>query len=194
MKWNLIIVLVLAIPIAYGVELQYSMDNESWENLTNVDEGNNEGYQVNLQPGTLYYFRGRTDAISPYNYTSQRTKVAGEIIMASLGITAFVLLIAGATFYLSAKKGLFNNKYTDFIVRRCFLILGIFLMIMNSAIMATIADNAGLELTQEMFMFMKLFGYIGYPAMILLFFYTMIQTLKEWKIDKRNKRMGGDYE
>lgn len=193
MKWKLLIIMVLLLPlVAGGVEVQYSLDNLTWENITNVNEPDDDGYQVNLQPGTLYYFRGRNET-SEWNYTSQRTKVAGEIIMAGLAITVFVLLIAGALFWLSAKKELLKNKYTDFIARRCCLLLGIFLMILNSAIMASISENAGLGLNQEMFFFMELFGYIGYPAMIILTFATLVQTLKEWKIDKQNKRTGGDY-
>lgn len=114
--------------------------------------------------------------------------------MAGLSITIFILLITVAIFWLSTKKELLKNKYADFIIRRSFIVLGIFLMIFNSAIMATIADNAGLELTQEMFFFMKLFGYIGYPAMILLVFSTIVQSLKQWKLDSMNKRTGGDDE
>ena len=110
--------------------------------------------------------------------------------MASISITIFILLVTGALFWLSAKKELLKNRYADFIVRKSFIVLGIFLMILNSAIMATIAENAGIGLTQEMFFFMKLFGYLGYPAMAYLAFSTLIRSLKEWKIEKRNKRTG----
>ena len=192
MKWKLLMIMILFLPIVCGVELQYSLDNLTWENITNVDDSNEKGYQLNLQPGTLVYFRGRNGS-SDWNYTSQRTKIAGEMMMAGLAITVFILLITGTLFWLSMRKGLLSNKYTDFIVRRSFLVLGIFLMILNSAIMATIAENAGLELTNEMFLFMRLFSLVGYPVMVLLVIGTLIQSIKEWKTDKRNKRMGDDY-
>jgi len=194
MKWKLlIIIMLLFVPLVWGaVHIQYGTDNLTWGNITNVDDGDGEGYQVNLQPGTLYYFRSRNDTGS-WNYSSQRTKVAGEVMMAGLAITIFIVLITGALFWLSTRKGLLNNKYSDFILRRSFMVLGIFLMILDSAIMATIAENAGLGLTQEMFFFMKMFGYAGYPVMLWLVLSTLIQTLKELKVDKINKRTGEEH-
>jgi len=185
-------IIILFLPFVYGVEVQYSLDNLTWENITNVDEPNDKGYQLNLQPGTLVYFRARNQT-SVWDYASQRTKVAGEILMAGLAITVFILLITGALFWLSARKEMFKNKYADFAVRRSFLVLGIFLMILNSAIMASIAENAGLALTNEMLFFVRMFSLAGYPAMVFLVLATLIQSLKEWKIDKQNKRTGGDY-
>jgi len=190
MEWKILMIMILLLPIVGAVEVQYSLDNATWGNITYVTTNN--GYQVNLQPGTLYYFRAK-NTTTDWGYTSQRTKIAGEIMMAGLAITIFILFITIALFYLSSKKELLANKYTDFIARRCFLVLGIFLMILNSAIMASIAENAGLELTQEMLFFVKLFSLIGYPAMVFLSFATLVQMLKEWKIDKQNKRSGGDY-
>jgi len=193
MEWKLLIILVLFVPFVYGVEIHYSEDNLTWVNITNVDEANSKGYQINLKPSTLYYFRSRNES-SEWSYTSQRTKMDGETVMAGLAITVFILGITIALFWLSAKKGLLDNKYSDFIVRRCFMVLGIFLMILNSAIMASIASNAGLELTDEMLFFVRMFSLAGYPAMVFLVLGTFIQLLKEWKMDKNKKRMGGDYE
>jgi len=193
MEWKLLIILVLFVPFVYGVEIHYSEDNLTWVNITNVDEANSKGYQINLKPSTLYYFRSRNES-SEWSYTSQRTKMDGETVMAGLAITVFILGITIALFWLSAKKGLLDNKYSDFIVRRCFMVLGIFLMILNSAIMASIASNAGLELTDEMLFFVRMFSLAGYPAMVFLVLGTLIQLLKEWKMDKNKKRMGGDYE
>ena len=193
MEWKLLIILVLFVPFVYGVEVHYSEDNLTWVNITNVDEPNSKGYQINLKPSTLYYFRSRNES-SEWSYTSQRTKMDGESVMAGLAITVFILGITIALFWLSAKKGLLDNKYSDFIVRRSFMTLGIFLMILNSAIMASIASNAGLELTDEMLFFVRMFSLAGYPAMVFLVLGTLIQLLKEWKMDKNKKRMGGDYE
>lgn len=185
-------IIILMLPVVGAVEIQFSSDNLTWENITNVDEPDEAGYQVNLQPGTLYYFRAR-NGTSEWNYTSQRTKIAGEMMMAGLAITVFILLIAGALFWLTTREGLLKNKYTDFVIRRAFLVLGIFLMILNSAIMASIAENAGLELVKEMLFFVRLFTLIGYPVMAFLVISTLFRTLKEWKIDKKDKRAGGDY-
>jgi len=118
----------------------------------------------------------------------------GDDEMASLGITIFILLIAGVVFFFAFKREVHPNKYANLIIKRSLLVLGIYLMILNSAIMATIAEAAGLELTKEMFFFMNLFGFLGYPAMILLMLSALIQSMREWKIDKAEKKAGGDYE
>ena len=121
---------------------------------------------------------------------SGRIIVEGTDEMASLAITIFILLITGSLFWLSTKKDLLKNKYANIIARRSALVLAIYLMILNSAIMATIAENAGLALTQEMFFFMRLFGLIGYPSMVLLMLSALFQSLKDMKKDKMEKRTG----
>ena len=65
-------------------------------------------------------------------------------------------------------------------------------MILNSAIMATIAADAGIALTQEMFFYMRLFGYVGYPAMMFLMLSALFQSFKEMKLDKKKARTGDD--
>lgn len=125
---------------------------------------------------------------------SGRIIVEGEDEMASLAITIFILLITATLFWLSTRD-LSKNKYVNIIVKRSALVLGIYLMILNSAIMATIAENAGLALTQEMFFFMRLFGFVGYPAMIFLMLGALIQSFKSMKEDKKEERTGVfDYE
>ena len=114
--------------------------------------------------------------------------------MASLAITVFILIITGGLFWLSTKKEIFRSKYANIIARRSALVLAIYLMILNSAIMATIAENAGLALTQEMFFFMRLFGFIGYPAMIILMLSALFQSFRDMKMDKRRKRTGDEEE
>ena len=67
-------------------------------------------------------------------------------------------------------------------------------MILNSAIMVSLAATAGIPVSQELFFYMRLFMLAGYPVMIYLVISTLVRTLKEWKIVKRNKRIGEDGE
>ena len=107
-----------------------------------------------------------------------------------IAIVIFILSITGALFLFSMKKDILMNKYANIIVRRSFLVLGIYLMILNSAIMATLAATSNLPLVQEMFFYMNLFGYIGYPTMVLLMLSALFQSMRDWKKDKKNKRTG----
>ena len=128
---------------------------------------------------------------SDYNITTTRTCTTDSNDNTSgIAIVIFILAITGSLFLLSMKKEILRNKYTNLIVRRAFLVLGIYLMILNAAIMATLAATSNIPLVQEMFFYMRLFGYIGYPAMIFLMLSALLQSMKEWKLDKRKKRTG----
>lgn len=100
-----LVVLLLAIAllpsITAVVDIQYSIDNASWINITNIKEINKTGYQANLQSDTLYYFRGKNET-TDWNYLVQRTK---DIIQADdyyLYITIFISFITllGMYYYL----------------------------------------------------------------------------------------------
>ena len=196
----IIIILMLAmIQIAWGVDCEISSDgNVTWATINSTrfmgcaDTTSDLAIVNKLDCGTDYYVRCK-DATTVWGYESFTTEPCSEEEpMAALAITIFILLIAGTLFVLSAKKDILRNKYANLIVRRSFLVLGIYLMILNSAIMATIAADAGIALTQEMFFYMRLFGLIGYPSMVLLMMSALIQSLRQLKIDKQNKRTGDE--
>jgi len=111
-----------------------------------------------------------------------------------ISIVIFILFITGSLFLFSFKKDLFKNQFVNIIARRSLLTLGIYLMILNSAIMATLAASSNLPLVQEMFTYMNLFGFIGYPAMILLMLSALLQSFKDMKQNKKNKRTGEEDE
>ncbi len=113
--------------------------------------------------------------------------------LTSLPIVIFLLLINGAMFLMFFRKNLTNNKYTNYMARQCCLLSGIYLMVWNSSIMASIAASAGLPLTTELFTYMQIFGWAGYVAMIFVVLNAIIRTFGEWKADKKEKRTGGMY-
>ena len=196
-KWILLILtmFVLLPTVSAAIQIQISGDNTTWEaiDITKyggvINETNKTAFAQNLNESTTYYIRARNTTTS-WNYTSVSTNTSGEVTMASLAITIFTLLVTCSMYGLAAKKEIVKNKYVNLIMRRSFLVLGIYFTIFTAAIMATISDNAGLGLTQEMFFFMKLFGWFGYPAMIFLMLSAIIQSFREMKIDKHNKRVG----
>jgi len=119
--------------------------------------------------------------------------IAGTDNPIGIIIPIFSILINLIVLFLGFKQVLLKNEFTNFIVKRCLLILGIWLLVLNSSIMAAVADYAGLDLSREMFMFMEWFGWGGYIGMIILMFTSIVQFMKAWKTNKRNKRMGADY-
>ena len=63
-------------------------------------------------------------------------------------------------------------------------------MILNSAIMATLVAASNLPLKEEMFTYMNIFGFLGYPAMVFLMVSALFQSLRDMKQDKKDKRTG----
>ena len=57
-----------------------------------------------------------------------------------------------------------------------------------TGIMATIVQNAGLNLTSEIFTYMFILGWAGYAAMVYLVIKTLFDTLDLWKKMQNEKR------
>lgn len=113
----------------------------------------------------------------------------------SIAITFFIMMITGTLFVLFFKPELIivtdkKSNYLNFILRRACLVIGLYLMALNSAIMATMAGSANLPLTNEMFTYFTIFGWGGYAASIFFVFKTAIDFLTLMRYDKRKERMG----
>jgi hypothetical protein len=76
----MVLLITFLIPISYAyIEIQYSEDNATnWRNITAIDETQKEGYQINLQPATTYYFRGKNQTTGVWYHISQITGGVGE--------------------------------------------------------------------------------------------------------------------
>ena len=104
-KWILLILLLPSVMAA--TQIQYSEDNLTWTNVTSVNEDTNEGYQLNLQQDTLYFFRGRTDAGDWVN-VSQRTRDTAEVDDYYLYITIFSIFIILLSLYYFLNDSVFG--------------------------------------------------------------------------------------
>jgi|ETNvirnome_2_300_1030623.scaffolds.fasta_scaffold00278_11 hypothetical protein len=111
-------------------------------------------------------------------------------IVGSIAITMFILFVTGGLILLGLFKEFTRNPFSNLILKRSCYLLGIYLMMLNSSIMATIASQSGLQLTQEMFRYMWLFGILGYGFMVFVVIGTLIQVMKLWNDLQKEKRMG----
>lgn len=105
-------------------------------------------------------------------------RVVGEDEMGSLAITFFILAVTGALFALPFITRFHSNDFVNIILRRSCWLIAVYLMMLNSAIMATIANFAGLDLTNEMFRYMWLFGTAGWLLMIYIAFKTVLDIFE----------------
>lgn len=185
---------MLCIPQVLGtVEVQISTDNITWMTVENasyggtIDETAKIATVFQLKEETKYYLRAREVGITDWGYAEVFTE--GDMA-AAIAITMFVLAINIGMFWLSFREKLVENQYANFVLKRCCMIVGIYLVVMNSAIMASIAVKGGLEVTSELFLLMEYFGWAGYLAMLYLAFATAVQTIKTYYLDKKEQRTG----
>ena len=108
-----------------------------------------------------------------------------------LSVTLFILAVTGTLFYFGLSQRQFSRlEITNFILKKCFITVAVFLMILNTAIIATMASAAGLPVTHEIFTYTILFSWGGYILMMYLMFSTLIKVLGMWKLQKKMKRTG----
>lgn len=200
-KWKLHIMMVLVmflltIVVSIGTEVQYSADNSTWENVTTINEGNQFAYEDFLLSGTRYYFRVRNDT-SNWTYVDDRTSIGVESVMAGLSVTLFVLviplvllLISGILYFKERNTEELERQRSLIIISRSLLVIATYLMTLNSGVIATIADSAGLSVTNEIFRYMWILGWMGYLLIAYVVIKTVLDVLKITRDIAFNKRMG----
>ena len=110
--------------------------------------------------------------------------------MNGLAIGLFVMAINAILFILPFKIRFSKSIFLDHILKRCSILLGLFLLSLNTGIMAIIADTSGIPVLQELFRYLWLINWAAYIAMVLLVLTTLWSTLKLWQEIAKNKRSG----
>ena len=194
----LAMVLVIPLTLAESIDCEISIDNVTWGNINTtmwggcLDTYNGLAYAQNLDCGTDYYIRCQNDT-HDWGYQSFETEDCGEKEpMASLAIIIFMLAIIGSLYLLPFKVEFSKNLVTSFILKRMCWVIATFLLMTTSSIVATIAEVAGIDVTQQMFMVMWIAGWAGWLLLVWLVLGSIFQGLKLWKYEKRKDRMGRD--
>jgi hypothetical protein len=130
---------------------------------------------------------------------NDRTSVVSSTTAAdtssSIALTLFILASALLAFTIPAMiPQMIKNEIANMILRRSLFAIGLYLMMLNSAIQATIANAAGLPLTGEMFRYMFLYGIAGYMAIFTIVIKTLLDTLKLWRKNSMSRRGLSDEE
>jgi|3_EtaG_2_1085321.scaffolds.fasta_scaffold07727_2 hypothetical protein len=113
--------------------------------------------------------------------------------MASLSIMVLVLILTSIPFCVSFfKKTISKNVLADYVIRRLLVIFGMFLMSLVLSIGLSIADQAGLGLFDELFLFLRIVLWSIYITMGWMFFITVKMGLKMWNQLAEQIRMGDD--
>lgn len=108
-----------------------------------------------------------------------------------VAIILFLLSLTGLFLWFSLSSyNLSKDDILNFILKKCFLIIGVYLTILNTAILSTIADKANLGVTSEILTYSWIFGWGGYILILYLLFSTIIRVIGLWNLKKKDKRTG----
>ena len=108
----------------------------------------------------------------------------------SISITIFILAIMFVILFLGLTQDFTVNKVSNLIIKRGLIAVGLYLMVLNSAIMATFAEVSNLGVVNEMFRYMWLFGTAGYVSLLVLVFKTILDIITLYKEEQVKLRLG----
>lgn len=114
MKWHLIIIAILLLPIVNGaVQIQISTDNVTWESIDsttyggNVDDTNKRAYVHTISSGTEYYYRAKNSTTSWYYFTKTTNEGLDSMSVSLIGgIGIIVALLFWLAFKLDEEHGI----------------------------------------------------------------------------------------
>jgi len=118
--------------------------------------------------------------------------VQSEDNMTSLGVIIFLLALNSVLFGLPFFVKFSKSKPTDFVLKNFMWVLAWVILTFNTTILATLADNAGLGITRELFVFQWFFLKGIYILCIVIFLRTMLLVPKLLKEKRDARRMGQD--
>lgn len=116
--------------------------------------------------------------------------IKSEDEMASLTVMGFIVGITLVFFYLGLKFDFSKSEVANFIIKRCFILLGMFLVSLDTGMIATISTNAGLGVEREIFRYLWIINWSIYFFMMVLFWNTIQKSLGLWKDIANRRRMG----
>ena len=121
--------------------------------------------------------------------------VEGKDEMASLAVIIFVMLITIGVFALPRiVKNFSSNYFLDSTLKGLCILMGLFLLSLDTAMVATIADNADIGVTQEIFRYLWIINWAAYLAMIMIVLGFGWKMLQAWNQQKAKKSMGEEHE
>jgi len=112
---------------------------------------------------------------------------------ASIIIMIFVMFITLALFLLPKFVGKFSeNEFLNLTIKYSCYIMGLFLLTLDAAMLATISAVYRVGLDSEMLTFVWIVSRVAYFTMLIVIIKLIFTSLKLWKIKKYKKRMGYD--
>ena len=176
--------------------------------INNQNMGYNVGYYNHTIPSSLLtsigeyqvttQCSGATDGFQIFSFEVTVDGLeGGEDKTASISVTIFILLLPLILFLLFMKEDLIKVRdprkvWVNLLARRSCLTIAVYLMTLNAAIFASIARAGGLDILNEIFTYMQLYGWVGYVMIVIITIKTMMDLIESWSAQKKKDRFGDD--
>lgn len=223
-KLSILLLLLLLLPLAYAITFYTDEESTLWASCKNQSYAESTAVITIRYPNNTVWKANETMTIistGQFNYTFIAPNVTGNYMstvdctiggfhgydeddfwikeapeeMTSLAVVIFIMVITvGLLILPKVLKQFSKNQYLDWTLKGCCIVTGLFLLSLDTAMVVTVADNAGLGISKELFRLLFLINWGGYVAMVivvLVFGYKMLQL---WGLEKQKKRMGYDEE
>jgi len=151
---------------------------------------------LTILEGDIYYFNfteGPGDYIIRLcDGTTKEVIVAPkEDTMSSMAVVFFVTLITLGLFSLPLLIRKFTeNEILNSLLKGFCIVLGLYLLSLDTAMVVTIAISYGLGVEQELFRFLWLIDWAAYIAMTITILWYFFKVISLWRGNKQRRRMG----
>lgn len=109
-----------------------------------------------------------------------------------LTLMLFFYPIFKPDFFGEPKKNEYFREMANMIIKRCMWALATFTMMLNIAMIATLAQGSGLLILHELFRYLWIFTWAGYIVLLWLLVGTVFDSLKLWRKNFELRRTGDD--
>lgn len=209
-------VLLFFIPLIYGLEECQRQEEPrdipcylvtGWDptnacntyNLTVYNETGDDQYiQVMGDIGTTGRCNATFNLTIPGQYYANTTIDSWNILverednMTSLGIILFLILINIALFVTPFRVRFVEDELANELWKRIIWMFGVIILAFNITIFTTLANNFGLGINRELFVFQRFVLWSVPPFLIYLFWRAVVSGVRIARDANNRKRMGED--
>lgn len=173
----------------------YYPNNTVWksrEQMTNVSDGifNYTFIAPNVTGNYLTSVECNIGNVLGYDEDDFWVREKGEE-MTSTAVVIFLVLITAGVFLLpKLVKKFSENPYLNFTLKGLTFIFGLFLLSLDTVIVVTVADNANLGISRELFRLLWLINWAAYISMVIVVLVFGYKMLKLWNINQKKRNSG----
>ena len=129
------------------------------------------------------------------NYTNYTLMIESGTDGTSFGLVIFLALFTIGIFLLPMLMGdFFSSPFINTLTKRGLFLVGLTLIPFDIAILTQLMELNGLvDITQSTWVLFDIVGIMFMIFLLYIFVVSCAELLELWRIEKTNKRMGGDY-